>query len=140
MNSIGKGMTNGSDALMLPIKNHRGEYIGWQYRQDDGDARYKWAASKAGKNRKQSVSSHLQNGEWPLSYCQHTSNPTGIGLSEGTKIKPDLIALKHNQIVIGAASGFHYLSPNPIKRTVGSCKLDYRNQNSYPMARCGCLL
>lgn len=115
INSIGKGMTCGGDAILLPIKNHRDEYIGWQYRQDDGDARYKWAASKANKNRKQSVSSHLQNGEWPLSYCQHTQYPTGIGISEGTKIKPDLIALKHNQIVIGAASGFHYLSPEQLK-------------------------
>jgi hypothetical protein len=115
VNSIGKGLTCGGSAILLPIKNHIGEYIGWQYRYDEGDARYKWAASKAGKNRKQSVSSHLQNGEWPLSYCQHTPNPTGIGISEGTKIKPDLIALKRNQIVIGAASGFHYLSPTQLK-------------------------
>lgn len=67
----GKSLTNRVTGYMVPIWNEHGQMIGYQIRNDDTNsgAKYIWATSNASARRIKGVSSHLQNGELPLTFC-----------------------------------------------------------------------
>ncbi len=93
-----------------PAFDVEGNIIGWQLRVDDAtDNKYRWA--KGWK------SSHLPNGELPITVCRPIDgiqNP-GVGLAEGI-LKPFIAAQKQGQIFIGAA-GAHF-PPQQLKASL----------------------
>jgi hypothetical protein len=96
------GVTRGKLATKVsgfacPAFDVHGRLIGWQLRVDDPtDNKYRWA--KGWK------SSHLPNGELPITICRPVEGVKrpGVGLAEGL-LKPYVAAQKLGQIVIGAA-------------------------------------
>ncbi len=117
VNSIGKGLTYfGTEGILCPIPNELGEWIGVKYfnpnSKKENSGKYVWAASKAGKNRDKSVSSHLQNGELPMAY--HDGGNFSIGFSEGPEFKSALISINRREITIGASGG--QVQPEQFKR------------------------
>ncbi|NJM73390.1 MAG: hypothetical protein HC862_26510 [Scytonema sp. RU_4_4] len=115
VSSSGKSLTNAQSGYMCPIWNPQGQIVAWQLRCDVtsvDDAKYKWASS-ASKWRPNGPTSHLPNGELPLTYCVptfdiNTTNPLAeyIGLAEGI-LKPWIVAQIRQHVVIGAAGGNH---------------------------------
>jgi hypothetical protein len=67
----GRSLTNRVTGYIVPIWNEHGQMIGYQIRNDDTEkgAKYLWATSNANLRRIKGVSSHLQNGELPLTFC-----------------------------------------------------------------------
>jgi hypothetical protein len=87
----------------------QGRIIGWQLRVDETtDNKYRWA--KGWK------SSHLPNGELPITVCRPVDGVKhqGVRLDEGL-LKPFIAAQKTGQICIGAAGGNHAGSPEQLK-------------------------
>lgn len=85
--------------LACPAFDVSGRIIGWQLRVDETtDNKYRWA-----KGRK---SSHLPNGELPITVCRPVDGVKrfGVRLCEGL-LKPFIAAQKTGQICIGAAGG-----------------------------------
>jgi hypothetical protein len=127
----GRSLTNGSAGYIVPIWNEQNEIIGYQIRSDangEDTAKYFWATSKPNLRRRKAASSHLQNGELPLTFCVpawYTAfsvdiNPskklTGyINLAEGM-LKAWIIAQLRELLVIGAAGGNFAASPEILKR------------------------
>jgi len=102
---------------ICPIKNPQGLITGWQLRADNASdgGKYKWASS-ATRKRPNGASSHLPNGELPINYCRPLNQLQAqqIGLTEGI-LKPQITAIKRNQIVLGAAAGNFAASPDTFK-------------------------
>jgi len=95
--------------LACPAFDVGGRLIGWQLRVDEAtDNKYRWA--KGWK------SSHLPNGELPITVCRPVDGVKhqGVRLSEGL-LKPFIAAQKTGQICIGAAGGNHAGSPEQLK-------------------------
>jgi len=85
--------------MACPAFDVEGRIIGWQLRVDETtDNKYRWA--KGWK------SSHLPNGELPITVCRPVDGVKhqGVRLSEGL-LKPFIAAQKTGQICIGAAGG-----------------------------------
>ncbi|MGI2907952.1 hypothetical protein [Tolypothrix sp. VBCCA 56010] len=102
---------------ICPIRNPQGLITGWQLRADNASdgGKYKWASSRTRK-RTYGASSHLPNGELPINYCRPLNQLQSqyIGLTEGI-LKPQITAIKRNQIVLGAAAGNFAGSPATFK-------------------------
>jgi hypothetical protein len=102
---------------ICPIFNPQGLIIGWQLRADNASdgGKYKWASS-ATRKRPNGASSHLPSGELPITYCRPLNQLQAfeIGLTEGI-LKPQITAIKRNQIVLGAAAGNFAASPSTFK-------------------------
>jgi hypothetical protein len=134
---------------MVPIWNEQKQIIGYQIRNDangDDAPKYFWATSKPNLRRSKGASSHLQNGELPLTFCvplgDESNKPlegvspsqnlaysveinpskklTGhINLSEGI-LKTSIMAQLRVMLVIGAAGGNFAGSPEILKRYLES--------------------
>lgn len=102
---------------ICPIFNPQGLITSWQLRADNASdgGKYKWASS-ATRKRPNRASSHLPNGELPITYCRPLNQLQSqyIGLTEGI-LKPQITAIKRNQIVLGAAAGNFAASPDIFK-------------------------
>ena len=102
---------------ICPIRNPQGLITGWQLRADNASdgGKYKWASSRTRK-RPNGASSHLPSGELPINYCRPLNELQSqyIGLTEGI-LKPQITAVKRNQIVLGAAAGNFAGSPSTFK-------------------------
>ena len=95
--------------MACPAFDVEGRIIGWQLRVDETtDNKYRWA--KGWK------SSHLPNGELPITVCRPVDGVKhqGVRLEEGL-LKPFIAAQKTGQICIGAAGGNHAGSPEQLK-------------------------
>jgi hypothetical protein len=117
VNEWGNGLTNNVSGILCFTKNELGQYTGWQIRDEDpnADHRYKWASSGSEKNKK---SSHLKNGELPLSVIDNGDRSGIVVLTEGIRLKPDLASNRLNICSIGSAGGLHYNSPRQLKRAL----------------------
>lgn len=67
----GRSLTNRITGYIVPVWNEHFQIVGYQIRNDDieSGAKYLWATSKTNVRRKAAISSHLQNGELPLTFC-----------------------------------------------------------------------
>ncbi|BDA75834.1 hypothetical protein CAL7716_100000 (plasmid) [Calothrix sp. PCC 7716] len=67
----GRSLTNHITGYTVPVWNEHFQIVGYQIRNDDieSGAKYLWATSKTNVRRKAAISSHLQNGELPLTFC-----------------------------------------------------------------------
>ncbi|PSB00944.1 hypothetical protein C7B64_20870 [Merismopedia glauca CCAP 1448/3] len=114
VNPTGSSLIVPSPGLACPIWNPDGQIIGYQTRLDNpGDGgKYKWPTSQTQK-RPDGASSHLPNGELPITYC-YGSNPDFIGLSEGI-LKPYIASCRLGVSFIGAAGGQWAASPQQLQ-------------------------
>ncbi|BDA75905.1 hypothetical protein CAL7716_100710 (plasmid) [Calothrix sp. PCC 7716] len=132
----GRSLTNRVSGYMVPIWNEHGQMIGYQIRNDnssDEAPKYIWATSKTNVRRKVTVSSHLQNGELPLTFCvpfwdkgnncdavklrqpiERTLSGF-INIAEGI-LKPWIISQLRELLVIGASGGNFVASTLTFKR------------------------
>ncbi|MGF1488174.1 MAG: plasmid replication protein, CyRepA1 family [Prochloraceae cyanobacterium] len=106
----GRSLLNSGSGILIPIKNEEGLYIGLQLRLDrpTEGKKYVWLAGE--RKRANRPSSHLQNGDLPLSlhlpsFNQENNQVNIIGLTEGIGFKGCLAALRLNIPVIGASGG-----------------------------------
>lgn len=117
VNITGRGMNNPQTGYLCPIWNCKGQIVGWQLRLDDTEdgGKYRWPTS-ASQKRPDGPTSHLCNGELPITCCRPASvaQTEGIGLIEGI-LKPYLTAQLKSQIVLGAAGGNFASSPQTLK-------------------------
>ncbi len=95
-------------SLACPAFDHEGNVIGYQLRLDKAeDSRYRWA--------KGYYSSHLQNGELPITVARPVKgNPLGVGMAEGI-LKPYIASQIHNKIFLGASGANFSSSPQQLK-------------------------
>jgi predicted XRE-type DNA-binding protein len=96
--------------IACPAFDVAGNIIGWQLRVDNAtDNKYRWAKGK--------TSSHLPNGELPITVCRPVDGIKipGVGLVEGL-LKPFIAAQKLAQIFIGAAGG--HFPPKQLKASL----------------------
>ena len=128
VNISGWSLTNNVIGYIVPVWNEHSQFIGYQIRNDnnaDDAPKYLWATSKPNLRRRKGASSHLPNGELPLTFCIPSgfgieTNPSKklsgcINLSEGM-LKAWIIAQLRELLVIGAAAGNFAASPETFKR------------------------
>lgn len=115
----GIGYHNGKKVLVSTINGYacvafddQGRAIGFQIRDENPNAKnkYRWA--------KGLFSSHLQNGELPLTVRGQGSTPW---LTEAI-LKPDVTADRHGIRCIGAAGGNFLSSKSQLKQYLADCK------------------
>ena len=88
-----------------------GRAIGYQIRLENvTDSKYRWA--------KGLTSSHLPDGELPITHIRNGKDNGQVWLSEGI-LKPFVAAHRHGISAIGAAGGHFSGSPNQIKEAIG---------------------
>jgi hypothetical protein len=111
----GRKLLIGQSGFACPVYDVQGRLIGWQTRFDDAtDNKYKWVTSQSAK-RPNGATSHLQNGEMPISCCRPVSTErNSIGLAEGF-LKSYITAQRWGQVIIGAAGGNFAGSPQQLK-------------------------
>jgi len=107
----GMSLNNCVSGMILPIKNQRDLYIGWQHRPhvvSENGVKYYWAKTEV-PSRDYDITSHTKETlELPLAYCQPNSGEItakAIGLTEGIGFKAQFAANRYQQIVIGASGG-----------------------------------
>lgn len=96
---VKNGRSWGTEGFACHALNPQGQAIGYQTRLDNPNegGKYRWA--------KGAVSSHLPNGELPITYCRPLDGVIkrkAIGMAEGI-LKPAIASQKLGQIFIGAA-------------------------------------
>ena len=88
-----------------------GRAIGYQIRLENvTDSKYRWA--------KGLTSSHLPDGELPITHIPNGKDNGQVWLSEGI-LKPFVAAHKHGLNAIGAAGGYFSGAANQIKNAIG---------------------
>ena len=95
-----------------PIFDKQGKAIGWQLRLEGVTKgnKYKWA--------KGSFSSHLTNGELPITTIKPVENASKtLYLSEGV-LKPAIASHRHNLAICGAAGGHFTGSPEQLTEII----------------------
>ncbi|TWH62699.1 hypothetical protein [Dulcicalothrix desertica] len=101
---------------LCPVWAPNGEIITWQLHSDDVESgKYKWASSQT-KNRPNGPTSHLTNGELPLTCCRPIGGTTSkrVRLNEGI-LKPWITAQKRGEIILGTAGGNFAGSPQTLE-------------------------
>ncbi|MFM7574968.1 MAG: hypothetical protein ACKO4S_17860, partial [Snowella sp.] len=103
----GQKLFTPSPGIACPAFNSQGKAIGYQIRLTTADSgKYRWPKGK--------VSSHLQNGELPLTITGSSLNDaTIVWLTEGI-LKPFVASQKWGIPCIGAAGGNHQGSPQQL--------------------------
>jgi hypothetical protein len=108
----GLSLVNKYSGLLIPIRNERQQYLGWQTRLDfDANLRYLWAKSAE-------FSVHLkEHEEIPLGFYLPIDKIKSryIGIVEGVGFKAIHTANKFKQVVIGASGGMFASSPQQLK-------------------------
>ncbi|MEM9272356.1 MAG: hypothetical protein AAGA80_05255 [Cyanobacteria bacterium P01_F01_bin.143] len=102
----GKSFKSPVDGYLCPILNDNGSIIGCQVRVDGGG--YVWLKTKK--------SSHLQNGELPIT-AHITEGDKNLRLVEGI-LKPQVAHCRRGQTYIGAAGGNLASSPQQLKQYI----------------------
>jgi hypothetical protein len=101
-----------------PVKNPKGQILGWQIRKDDDETgRFAWPTS-ATKKRPNGATVHLRNGELPIACHRPATGQVltdAIELTEGTGVKPFITAQHLSRITLGAAGGNFTSSPEIFK-------------------------
>ena len=99
---FGNKLSAGQSSLACPAFDCEGNVIGYQLRLDEAtENKYRWAKGQR--------SSHLKNGELPITVARPVSGkPIGIGMAEGI-LKPLIASQIHNKIFLGA-SGANFAS------------------------------
>ncbi|MBD1930374.1 MULTISPECIES: plasmid replication protein, CyRepA1 family [Cyanophyceae] len=146
----GKKLLIPASGIGCPVRDELGRLIGFQTRFDDAtDSKYKWPTSRTAK-RPNGATSHLPNGELPISCCRPattgemgrsyltTSSPCStqsIGLAEGF-LKSYIAAQKLNCVVLGAAGGNFTASRQQLKEILEKLRaeLSTHTVNLYPDA------
>ncbi|MBD0387693.1 MAG: hypothetical protein ICV54_14530, partial [Nostoc sp. C3-bin3] len=103
---------------LCPVRNKNGLIVAIQVRLRaiaNGEGRYRWLSSK-NKNNPNGQSPHVypfgtNGGELPLACFSPKQEPKGIGLAEGTGVKPFYVANRLGMLTIGAAGGQWESSP-----------------------------
>ncbi|MBD2208079.1 hypothetical protein H6G33_37460 [Calothrix sp. FACHB-1219] len=111
-------MTNAG--YLLPVRNVDGLIVACQVRLRGilTEGRYRWLSSKT-KDNPDGQSPHIHGkdfSELPLAVHRPQLQPQGIGLVEGTGVKPFKASLGLSLIVIGAAGGQWTSSPNLLQK------------------------
>ena len=106
----GKSFKSPVDGYLCPILNDNGLIIGCQVRVDGGG--YVWLKTKK--------SSHLQNGELPIT-AHITEGDKNLRLAEGI-LKPYIAHCRRGQTYLGAAGGNLASSPQQLKQSIGHIK------------------
>ena len=108
----GLSLVNKYSGLLIPIRNGRQQYLGWQTRLDfTNNLRYLWAKSAE-------FSVHLkEHEEIPLGFYLPIDKIKSryIGIVEGVGFKAIHTANKFKQVVIGASGGMFASSPQQLK-------------------------
>jgi len=113
------GVINGKiaasgDGIACLAFDSEGRAIGYQIRLDNAtDSKYRWAKSLS--------SSHLADGELPITVIPNGTGSGQVWLSEGI-LKPFVAAHKHGINAIGAAGGHFSGAANQIKNAIGPYK------------------
>lgn len=119
----GESLLTPESGILCPLRNHKGQFVSWQLRQDNNtDSKYIWAASER-KRHHRPTSHNKQYGELPLGVWKtnstdHNAQPGVVGLTEGTTIKPHIASLRLNIPVIGASGGNFASSSQTLKATI----------------------
>jgi hypothetical protein len=136
----GHNLTLQVPALLVPIKNNRDKYTGWQYRgHTTSKHKYFWAKTEV-ESRDYDITSHDKKTLEPLlAYCSPHSGRLDseyIGLTEAIGFKCQLAANKYGQIVIGASGGLFASSPKTFEEYLSSASetLNSRKVVLYPDA------
>lgn len=105
---FGNKLSAGQSSLACPAFDCEGSIIGYQLRLDEAtENKYRWAKGQR--------SSHLKNGELPITVARPVSGkPRGIGMGEGI-LKPLAAAQIHQKIFLGASSANFSSSPEQVK-------------------------
>ncbi|MBD1837220.1 plasmid replication protein, CyRepA1 family [Coleofasciculus sp. FACHB-501] len=125
----GQSLTNYSDGFLCPVWNPKGEIVAWQQRLNDAaEGKYRWASS-ATKKRPNGATSHLQNGELPVSVCRPSGEPSikGVGLVEGI-LKPWVTAQLSKRVVLGAGGGNFASSPETFRAYLAQLEAEIDGQ------------
>jgi hypothetical protein len=105
------GKISNLDGLACPAFNADGLAIGYQVRLNDTqESKYRWAKGE--------TSSHLPNGELPLTIIKGNPSSIDLWLTEGI-LKPLVASAKHGINCLGAAGGNFSGSPNQVKAAIG---------------------
>jgi hypothetical protein len=111
--SNGKIAASGVGIACLAFDSE-GRAIGYQIRLENvTDSKYRWA--------KGLTSSHLPNGELPITVIGNDKESDRVWLSEGI-LKPFVAAHKHGINTLGAAGGYFSGAANQIKNAIGPYK------------------
>ena len=104
-------IASGGVGIACPAFDGEGRAIGYQVRLDNvSESKYRWA--------KGLTSSHLPDGELPITVIPNGKDNGQVWLSEGI-LKPFVAAHKHGINAIGAAGGHFSGAANQIKNAIG---------------------
>jgi hypothetical protein len=107
---IGGKIAAGGVGIACLAFDGEGRAIGYQIRLENvTDSKYRWAKGLA--------SSHLPNGELPISHIINDKESDRVWLSEGI-LKPFVAAHKHGINTLGAAGGHFSGSPNQVRDAI----------------------
>ena len=133
----GRSLIAPQPGYICPLWSAEGLLIGWQVRRDDkaDGGKYRWASS-ATKKRPNGPTSHLRNGELPLTVCRPNGKAKRIALIEGV-LKPYIAAQLSGEVAfIGAAGGNFTASFEQLKAILArlSAEVDTPLVTFYPDA------
>jgi hypothetical protein len=101
----------GAVGIACPAFDGEGQAIGYQIRLENvTDSKYRWA--------KGVESSHLADGELPITVIPNGKDKSQVWLSEGI-LKPFVAAHKHGLNAIGAAGGHFSGAANQVRNAIG---------------------
>jgi hypothetical protein len=136
----GRSLTNTESGYICPVWSSNGLMIGWQLRLDntEDNGKYKWPTS-SWRKRPNGPTSHLQNGEMPITVCRPTvidPSFTSIGLAEGI-LKPWIAAQLSGQFFLGAAGGQFASSLEDFQTGTRQTFSRTRHKTDNSVRRCG---
>ena len=128
----GMSLNNWVSGTILPIPNEKGQYIGWQYRLDVTEDKYRWPKTYV-PNRIYDITSKLkENLEIPIGYFRPRSESPRrdiIALTESVGFKPRLTADNFNLVTIGASGGMFASSAQTFERFLKSAQEELGTNN-----------
>ncbi len=128
----GMSLNNWVSGAILPIPNEKGQYIGWQYKLDIEEDKYRWPKTYV-PNRSYDITSKLKDSlEIPMGYFRpklQSPRKDIIALTESVGFKPRLTADKFDLLTIGASGGMFTSSPQTFERFLNSAKEELGTNN-----------
>jgi hypothetical protein len=110
----GRSLNIGYSGYLCPVW-HGNLIVGCQVRLDSGVGKYRWLTS-VNKCRPNGQTSHLKNGELPITIIQVDDDPD-LRFCEGI-LKPYVAGRRLNKSFIGAAGGNFASSPQQVKEAI----------------------
>lgn len=128
----GMSLNNHVSGMILPIPNEKGQYVGWQYKFDVKEDKYRWPKTYVA-NRSYDITSKLKETlKMPLGYFRPRSKSPCkdvIALTESVGFKPRLTADRFNLLTLGASGGMFTSSPQTFERFLKSAKEELGTNN-----------